>query len=190
MSGAIMSFPSSFRVRPHRQQGSTLVVGLIMLLVITVISLSALQMTTLQQRMAGNVVERNIAFQAAEIALRQAEDKTIAANVFKVGDPGQYDTSSTTCSFCDDVGLASITWASLAAGNKSKEIAYAVYQSKYKPRVVIVQQTSQTQGGSLEAGIEKTVQVFKVNAWGVGAATLAGGEPAAPVVLQTTYKKP
>lgn len=185
-----MTFPSTFQQGRHRQQGSTLVVGLIMLLVITVISLSALQMTSLQERMAGNVVERNIAFQAAEIALRQAENKMIAANLFRVGDPGQYDTSSTLCSFCDDVGLASMTWASLTAGTKSKEIAYAVYQSKYKPRVVIVQQTNQAQGGSLEAGIEKTVQTFKVNAWGVGMATLAGGEPAAPVVLQTTYKKP
>lgn len=55
------------------QQGVALVVGLIFLLLMTVIGVSSIQTTTLDERMAGNANDRNIAFQAAESGLRRAE---------------------------------------------------------------------------------------------------------------------
>lgn len=58
----------------HRsQRGAVLVVCLIFMLLLTIISASALQSTTLQERMAGNARDSNSAFQAAEAAMRQAE---------------------------------------------------------------------------------------------------------------------
>ncbi len=56
-----------------QQSGVVLIVGLIMLLLLTIIMISALQVTALEERMAGNLQNSNIAFQAAESALRQAE---------------------------------------------------------------------------------------------------------------------
>jgi type IV pilus assembly protein PilX len=60
--------------RPHKlQSGVVLVVSLIMLLLLTLIALSGSQSTSLEEKMAGNMRDRNLAFQAAEAALRDAE---------------------------------------------------------------------------------------------------------------------
>jgi len=61
--------PEFFR----QQQGVVLVMCLIFMLLMTIISGSALQSTTLQERMAGNARDSNSAFQAAEAALREGE---------------------------------------------------------------------------------------------------------------------
>ena len=61
----------SFR---HRQHGTVLVIGLILLLLMTLIGVTAIQTTSLDERMAGNARDRNLAFQAAEAALRGAEN--------------------------------------------------------------------------------------------------------------------
>lgn len=60
-------------VLKSRQQGIALVVVLLLLLIVTLIGLAAMRGTLLQERMAGNVAARGIAFQNAEAALREAE---------------------------------------------------------------------------------------------------------------------
>lgn len=55
------------------QQGIALVTGLIFLLLMTLIGVTAIQTTTLDEKMAGNARDRSLAFQAAEAALRDAE---------------------------------------------------------------------------------------------------------------------
>jgi len=57
----------------NRQSGSALIISLVFLLVLTVLSVAAMQGTTMQERMAGNYRENNEAFQAAEAALRTGE---------------------------------------------------------------------------------------------------------------------
>lgn len=59
--------------RPHRQRGAVLVVSLIMLLIVTLIAVSSMQGTIMEEKMAGNTRDRNLAFQTAESALREAE---------------------------------------------------------------------------------------------------------------------
>jgi len=56
-----------------RQSGFALIVGLVVLVLLTLIMLMALRMASLEERMAGNLRNQNIAFQAAESALREAE---------------------------------------------------------------------------------------------------------------------
>lgn len=60
---------------PHlqRQQGAVLVISLIMLLLMSVLAISSMSNTVVQERMAGNIVDKQRAFQAAEAALRDAE---------------------------------------------------------------------------------------------------------------------
>jgi type IV pilus assembly protein PilX len=58
---------------PSSQKGAVLIVGLVMVLLITIVSLAAIRGTGLQENMAGNMRDRNIAFQAAESALREGE---------------------------------------------------------------------------------------------------------------------
>lgn len=56
-----------------RQRGSVLLVSLIMLLLITLVAVGGMQGTILQERMTGNLRDRDLAFQSAEAALREAE---------------------------------------------------------------------------------------------------------------------
>jgi len=55
------------------QSGAVLFVSLIMLLVLSVIGVTAMQTTTLEEKMAGNLRDQTLAFQAAEAALREGE---------------------------------------------------------------------------------------------------------------------
>lgn len=56
-----------------RQRGAALLVSLIMLLVMTVLAVTATRTTTLQERMAGNLRNKSLAFEAAETTLRVGE---------------------------------------------------------------------------------------------------------------------
>jgi len=59
---------------PHsRQSGAALITGLIFLVVLSMIGITAARMSTLEERMSGNMRDRSIAMQAAELALRDAE---------------------------------------------------------------------------------------------------------------------
>lgn len=63
----------------HQQRGAVLVIALVMLLLLTIIGTTALRTTTLEEKMVGNLHEYNLAFQAAESALREGE-KFVADN--------------------------------------------------------------------------------------------------------------
>jgi type IV pilus assembly protein PilX len=56
-----------------QQRGMALIVSLILLLVLTLLGLAAMQNTSLEERMAGNLRAENVAFQASESALRAGE---------------------------------------------------------------------------------------------------------------------
>jgi type IV pilus assembly protein PilX len=56
------------------QQGVVLLVTLIMVGLMSIVAVSAIRGSSLQEAMAGNMHDRNLAFQAAEAALRVAEE--------------------------------------------------------------------------------------------------------------------
>lgn len=64
-------------IQPHflgrREQGISLLVVLVLLLIMTLLGLAILRGTMLEERMAGNMYDRSLAFQAAESALREGE---------------------------------------------------------------------------------------------------------------------
>lgn len=57
----------------RRQSGAILVIALMFLVLLTIIGVSSISGVTLEEKMAGNLYQQNIAFQAAESALRDAE---------------------------------------------------------------------------------------------------------------------
>lgn len=65
---------SNIRTSHPRHRGSALVISLVFLVVMTLIAVGAMRDTTLQERMAGNLRDRSLAFQAAEAALREGEN--------------------------------------------------------------------------------------------------------------------
>jgi len=56
-----------------KQSGIVLIISLIMLLLLTIIGVTSMQVTGLEEKMAGNFRDQNIAFQAAESTLKEAE---------------------------------------------------------------------------------------------------------------------
>jgi type IV pilus assembly protein PilX len=60
------------RTAPERQHGAVLIVALLFLVILTILGLTAMSGTTMEERMSGNTRDLNVAFQAAEAALRDA----------------------------------------------------------------------------------------------------------------------
>lgn len=58
---------------PDLQKGFVLVMALVFLALLTIIGVTAMSTTSLEEKMAGNMKDRNLAFQAAETALLAAE---------------------------------------------------------------------------------------------------------------------
>ena len=56
----------------HSQRGVVLVVSLILLLVVTLLAVSSMQGTSLEEKMAGNTRDRNLAFQTTESAIERS----------------------------------------------------------------------------------------------------------------------
>lgn len=85
----------------RHQRGAILVTSLLLLLVLTVLGVTMMKMTNMQERMSGNTRDLNVAFQAAEAALRDGErvlDPFVNANVPPL-------TSGAGCFICEPGAL-------------------------------------------------------------------------------------
>lgn len=149
-----------------RQQGSALIVALVFLLVMTLIGTTAMQGTSQQETMAGNVRNRNLAFQAAEAALRDAENAL--------------DGGAT--------GIPAADWSDLNIWATATIYPGTLDQVIEPPRYIIEEIGWVTIGGSGEnlalsatAGIGSNF--YQITARGVG------GTADAVVILQTVYKR-
>jgi len=71
-----------------KQKGLALPMSLVMLLILTILGLSSVQTTSLQERMSRNSRDANLAFQAAESALRDGEDILEGLNALTLYDAG------------------------------------------------------------------------------------------------------
>lgn len=58
----------------RQQAGSVLFISLMLLLMLTILGVTAMNSVTLEERMAGNLRDTDLAFQAGEAALRDAEN--------------------------------------------------------------------------------------------------------------------
>lgn len=57
----------------HKSSGSVLIISMLLLLVLTILGVTALDTTVMEERMSSNTRQRNLAHQAAETALKDAE---------------------------------------------------------------------------------------------------------------------
>ncbi len=71
---------------PRLQRGASLLISLIFLVMMAMLGVTVANVTNLEERMAGNTRDRDLALQAAEAALRDAE-RRLAAPGFRVGWP-------------------------------------------------------------------------------------------------------
>ncbi len=100
--------------KPGAQQGVVLIVGLIMLLLLTLIGTTGMQMTSLEEKMAGNMRDRNLAFQAAESALAAGEfylrNTATPPSPFCKKANGRYDLVTPACTAIANPVWDNINW--------------------------------------------------------------------------------
>lgn len=157
----------------HHQCGAVLIIGLILLVVMAMIGLTGMQTTTQQERMAGNLRDRNAGFQSAETALRVGENQ-VNINVMPPIGNGYYDASEGAPPPSDSNLAQDGFWTAAT----SVSIA-AVYGTAAPPAYMIERRPMVSD--NLGAGEAKTKEIFKVSARGVGASTNS------VVVVQSTY---
>lgn len=92
-------------MKAKSQRGATLLVSVIFLLIMTVLALGSIRGVSLQERMATNLYDRNLAFQSAEAAI-QAAQAEVLANPNPVGAD---DCSPTSIQACKTVPASTFT---------------------------------------------------------------------------------
>ena len=174
------------------QQGFVLIVALVLLLVLTVLGLAATQSTSLEERMAGNARNHDLAFQAAEAGLSAGitclQTGAAPCTVFNAGTSGGngmyvFSPTSTT-----------VIWAQPAfwttAGNT---LSYSTYTGINLPQVALQPQFIIEQmppvaapGGSLGqpqfGGGAPAIQRWRITSQGTG------GDKSSVVMLQAVYQ--
>jgi len=176
----------------YKQKGVVLVLGMLMLIILTLIGLTGMQMTTFEEKMAGNLKDKNSAFQAAEAALMAAETN-IENNVITTG---IFDTDGTD-GFYDDSKeeiWKLVDWEGTDSGNDNEVITYSAFDSTYKvtssPKYVLEHYASvmdeidglnlDNYGAGTGAGV---TEMFRITARGTGL------NDNTRVILQTTFGK-
>ncbi|TAN53114.1 MAG: pilus assembly protein PilX [Methylococcaceae bacterium] len=174
------------RVKKCRiQRGAALIASLVFLLIMTLIGVTGLQVSSMEEKMTGNMRDRDLAFQAAESALRAGETFMTAATLPAFdGTSGHYATSAAQPAFWD-----SIDWSDPA---QTTTYSGGALSNVYAAPAYIIEQLPATadaaagSSGSLEAGIPPAggnVSWYRITARGMG------GTAQAVVVLQSIYRR-
>ena len=155
-----------------------LIVSLIMLLLMTLLTVSSMRTTILEEKIAGNYKDRNTAFQASEAGLRAGENylrTTMVLPVFDGSTIGLYQPTSTGAARWDI-----IAWSSASEAMAYTGLSDVASQPKY---IIEELQPIADAGGSLEVGTALENRFYRVTSQAVG------GTETASVRLQSTYKR-
>ncbi|MCX7110432.1 MAG: PilX N-terminal domain-containing pilus assembly protein [Proteobacteria bacterium] len=161
-----------------RATGAALFVSLVFLFMLTIIGLSGMHNTSLQEKMAGHLREHNLAFQAAESALRSGE-VYLATHVLTFVCDGEVDDglySNTAPGSTSDCPASSpekeIFWKDNGDVKRLGETDDQYDNLADKPKYIIEALPSGAVGAgvSLEAGIPIAPgpKYYRITAHGVG----------------------
>ncbi len=169
----------------HRHSGVALFISLVLLLVLTIIGVSAVQTTSLEVRMTRNTHDSTLAFQSAESALRDAEAQiegiVSTAGFTDAGNNGLYNVS--------DLGTTE-HWqaANVWTGANSIEAGTGVAGVAAAPRYIIehvasvlLEDNAYQLDDPYAAAAADRIEMFRITAQGVG------GSANARVLLQSSY---
>lgn len=173
------------------QRGAVLIIGLIMLLLLTMIGLASIRGSDLQERMAGNMRERNVAFQSAEAGLRTGEDflsfNAGAAPVFTGATVGLWpDLNKAGAMRSRPAAWTSVDWEANGIQLPDDTIDFVKEQPRYTIERVIATSVAASQGGAIDhESVEKTAdaEYYRVTSQG------SGGNTDTEVILQSTFMR-
>lgn len=166
------------KVSTKRQDGAVLIVGLVMVLVLSILVGAGVRSTILQQKMATNLRDKELAFQSAESALKDGENylasstETDLANIF--------DDTKGLYTFDKNRTLADESdWSNLNVRDSKR-----LFQVKEKP-VHIIEELPHIEapGNSLASPKIITGAYYRITS------KSKGGTDASLSVLQSMYKK-
>lgn len=166
----------------RQQSGAVLIVSLLILILLTMLGLTAIQASTVQERIAGNTRSLDLAFQAAEAGLRAGETRLSGASVpLTTGSVvGWYHWSLAaapawrTPALWDSNGNVDVVLGADDGWSVARAPEYAVEELPPLPDV----------GGSLDGSAPISEDVmYRVSARGFG------GNTNTFVILQTTYRR-
>lgn len=175
------------------QKGAALAVSLIMLLVLTMVGLTGMQTTSLEEKMAGNNRDYNLAFQAAEVGLRQAETYVEALATTTDFENGVTNDGLLSGTDDDPDYQSSDTWYSTNGSTVGSVLTSDAVSSLYgsQPRYIVKWVAEKAPnvnarlniGGYGEKLAASQVTIFRVTARGTG------GSNQSQVILQSHYGK-
>ncbi len=148
----------------NRQRGMTLMVSLVFLIILTMLGVTAVSDNSLQERMAGNTRQRDLAFQAAEAALRYAESTLPSwrRSAFDGSVQGLF-------TYAANEPNDAVYWRDMAHWSSSRQMpAGSLNQVAEPPRYLVHKMPSSGE-----------VEYYRVTARGVG------GDTSAVVILQS-----
>lgn len=157
--------------------------ALLLLVVMTILALSVMQMSRVQERMVGNTRDLNVAFEAAEAAVRNGEalvHQQVTAPV---------DCSSAPCKFwvkgsLPDIANQSADWWTSNATAFADPAGKAMSAVKNNPSYVIEHLGFVRTDGGVETSVEPAGRDFyEVTGRSTGASGLAN------TVVQTTFAR-
>lgn len=183
----------SLTVNLVHQNGAVLIVGLVLLLMMTIVGLAAVRGTNMQEIMAGNMRDRNLAFQSAESGLRTAEStiNTLINNPF-TGNGLWRDLNLTAASRPSIYQWTAATWTT--AGNAIEVVDSSLNVPNSNPTnpLYIIEKVVTPVGAAAAAdgsGVGKGSQdvapppdYFRVTSRGTGTSGVS------EVILQSTFK--
>jgi len=166
-----------------KQKGAVLIVSMIMLLLLTLLAVSSMKTTIMEEKVTGNYKDKNTAFQSAEAALRAGENylrNTATLPVFD-GSNGLYQPTTSGAS----------RWNLVDWSNSDKVVAYApedddesLYGLVEQPNFIIEELLPVIDpDDSSEVGVALENKFYRVTSRAVG------GTSTAVIMLQSVFKR-
>lgn len=191
----------------YKQKGSVIIISLVMLFLLTIVGITGIQISSLEERMSGNFRDHELAFQSAESALSEAEawieNTNFSTTDFQANcTSGQCFTSTCNNGFCFDGAFpttgAPVRSCSVGMTKPWEDWSLWADNSKYKTVTSLTGISSQAKyiiEFRCFMAIDDTKSDANTNisaewAYSFRVTTLSAGATAdSKVMLQTTYKK-
>lgn len=172
-----------------RQHGAALIIALVFLLLLTLLGVTAMGTTSLEEKMAGNLRDKDLAFQAAETGLIAGE--TWIDNQLKEPEPnnslGIYEFDSNSAQWIwDTVNWKGTSNLVVYPNTPTQTVSGGLSGVKTQPKYIIeVLAHVPEQGGSLRMNTTtgSGTTILRITARGTG------GTNNAVAMVQSTYQK-
>lgn len=166
----------------RHETGAALIVSLVMLLLMTMIGIFAMRTSIMEEKMAANQIDRDIAFEAAEIALREAELKILSWSDFPLAtDDASYEGVWTRDVMDPITNNATPWWAETnEAWWNNNSIAATKPDGAISAPRYIIEEVYKDRGDLESSPSNEAKKFYRVTARGLGASNQA------TVLLQST----